>query len=101
MSSRFRRLKPEGVSLPFLFLSFLEPFVCVRPSVFVVVFGAFRFVGDFFCMYVCLFIYLFIHLFTFILWRMGKSKGQAHHTSTYFHTHRVSISVNLYLQSER
>ena len=27
----------------------------------------------------------------FILRRMGKSKALAHHTSTYFHTRRVSI----------
>ena len=28
---------------------------------------------------------------SFILWRMGKNKALAHHTSTYFHTRRVSI----------
>ena len=29
--------------------------------------------------------------FFFILRRMGKNKALAHHTSTYFHTRRVSI----------
>ena len=29
--------------------------------------------------------------FFFILRRMGKSKALAHHTSTYFHSRRVSI----------
>ena len=36
-------------------------------------------------------IYLFIYLFIFILRRMWKNKALAHHTSTYFHTRRVSI----------
>ena len=29
----------------------------------------------------------------FILRRMGKNKALAHHTSTYFHTRRVSIDA--------
>ena len=33
----------------------------------------------------------FFFFFFFILGRMGKSKALAHHTSTYFHTRRVSI----------
>ena len=33
----------------------------------------------------------FFHFFFFILRRMGKIKAVAHHTSTYFHTRRVSI----------
>ena len=33
----------------------------------------------------------FFFLFFLILRRMGKSKALAHHTSTYFHTRRVSI----------
>ena len=35
--------------------------------------------------------FYFIFIFFFILRRMGKSKALAHHTSTYFHTRRVSI----------
>ena len=34
---------------------------------------------------------LLFFFFFFILWRMGKNKAVAHHTSTYFHTRRVSI----------
>ena len=33
----------------------------------------------------------------FILRRMGKNKAQAHHTSTYFHTRRVSMNVSLFV----
>ena len=33
----------------------------------------------------------FFFFFLFILRRMGKNKALAHHTSTYFHTRRVSI----------
>ena len=32
----------------------------------------------------------------FILRRMGKNKAQAHHTSTYFHTRRVSIELSCF-----
>ena len=41
----------------------------------------------------CLFplVRLFVFFFFFILRRMGKNKALAHHTSTYFHTCRVSI----------
>ena len=34
---------------------------------------------------------IFFFFFFFILRRMGKNKALAHHTSTYFHTRRVSI----------
>ena len=34
---------------------------------------------------------LFFFFLFFILRRMGKNKALAHHTSTYFHTRRVSI----------
>ena len=33
----------------------------------------------------------FFFFFFLILRRMGKNKAEAHHTSTYFHTRRVSI----------
>ena len=33
----------------------------------------------------------YFFFFFFILRRMGKNKALAHHTSTYFHTRRVSI----------
>ena len=36
-------------------------------------------------------VYLVLLFFFFILRRMGKNKALAHHTSTYFHTRRVSI----------
>ena len=36
-------------------------------------------------------IHSFFLFFSFILRRMGKNKASAHHTSTYFHTRRVSI----------
>ena len=35
--------------------------------------------------------FAFSFFFFFILRRMGKNKALAHHTSTYFHTRRVSI----------
>ena len=35
--------------------------------------------------------FFFFFLFFFILRRMGKNRALAHHTSTYFHTRRVSI----------
>ena len=35
--------------------------------------------------------FCFVYLFIFILRRMGINKALAHHTSTYFHTRRVSI----------
>ena len=40
------------------------------------------------CVSCCSSLYLF---FFFILRRMGQNKALAHHTSTYFHTRRVSI----------
>ena len=39
-----------------------------------------------YCKYFEIFFFFF-----FILRRMGKNKALAHHTSTYFHTRRVSI----------
>ena len=44
-------------------------------------------------MYSIFFFFLF-----FILRRMGKNKALAHHTSTYFHTRRVSILTQLLSQ---
>ena len=42
--------------------------------------------------------YVFL-VFFFIQRRMGKNKALAHHTSTYFHTRRVSIMLMLGMTS--
>ena len=40
--------------------------------------------------------YLLFFFSSFILRRMGKNKALAHHTSTYFHTRRVSIQLSCF-----
>ena len=39
---------------------------------------------------------VFFSFLFFILRRMGQNKAQAHHTSTYFHTRRVSIELSCF-----
>ena len=41
--------------------------------------------------YAVVVLFYLLFFFLFILRRMGKNKAQAHHTSTYFRTRRVSI----------